>query len=62
MENSDIESETQIIRESVAKLCADFPGEYWRELDRERGYPTKFVQALTDAGYLGCLIREEYGG
>jgi len=62
MENSDIESETQIIRESVAKLCADFPGEYWRELDRERGYPTKFVQALTDAGYLGCLIPEEYGG
>jgi alkylation response protein AidB-like acyl-CoA dehydrogenase len=50
------------IRDSVAKLCEGFPGEYWRELDRERGYPTKFVQALTDAGYLGCLIPEEYGG
>ena len=50
------------IRESVAKLCEDFPGEYWRELDRERGYPTAFVNALTEAGFLGCLIPEAYGG
>jgi alkylation response protein AidB-like acyl-CoA dehydrogenase len=50
------------IREEVRKLCARFPGEYWRELDRERGYPTAFVQALTEAGYLGALIPEEYGG
>lgn len=59
---SDTDDDLQAIRDSVAKLCADFPGEYWRELDRERGYPTAFVQALTDAGYLGCLIPEEYGG
>ena len=50
------------IREEVRKLCARFPGEYWRKLDRERGYPTEFVQALTEAGYLGALIPEEYGG
>ena len=50
------------IREEVRKLCARFPGEYWRELDRERGYPTAFVQALTEAGYLGALIPEQYGG
>jgi hypothetical protein len=50
------------IRNAVAKLCAGFPGEYWRELDRERRYPTKFVRALTEAGYLSCLIPEEYGG
>jgi alkylation response protein AidB-like acyl-CoA dehydrogenase len=50
------------IREEVRKLCARFPGEYWRELDRERGYPTAFVQALTEAGYLGALIPEEFGG
>ncbi|MEI8274503.1 MAG: acyl-CoA dehydrogenase family protein [Hyphomicrobiales bacterium] len=50
------------IRESVRALCARFPGEYWRELDRERGYPTAFVAALTDAGYLAALIPEEYGG
>jgi len=50
------------IRESVAKLCEDFPGEYWRELDRARGYPTAFVDALTEAGFLGCLIPEAYGG
>lgn len=50
------------IRDSVAKLCAEFPGEYWRALDRERAYPEKFVKALTEAGYLGCLIPEEYGG
>jgi acyl-CoA dehydrogenase len=50
------------IRESVRTLCADFPGEYWRNLDRERGYPTEFVAALTKAGFLAALIPEEYGG
>ena len=50
------------IRESVRALCARFPGEYWRTLDRERAYPTEFVGALTDAGFLAALIPEEYGG
>ena len=50
------------IREAVAKLCARFPGEYWRELDRRMAYPAQFVQALTEAGYLSILIPEAYGG
>src|SRR6266700_6456914 len=50
------------IRESVRALCAKFPGEYWRALDRERGYPTEFVAALTRAGFLAALIPEQYGG
>lgn len=50
------------IREAVAKLCAQFPGAYWRRCDREQAYPTAFVQALTEAGYLSALIPEEYGG
>ncbi len=50
------------IRESVRALCAKFPGEYWRALDRERAYPTDFVKALTEAGYLAALIPEEFGG
>jgi acyl-CoA dehydrogenase len=50
------------IREAVIRLCAQFPGEYWRELDRENRYPSEFVNALTEAGYLSVLIPEEYGG
>ena len=50
------------IRDAVRKLCARFPGSYWRALDRERAYPTEFVQALTEAGWLSILIPEEYGG
>ncbi|VAV88861.1 Acyl-CoA dehydrogenase [hydrothermal vent metagenome] len=50
------------IREEVAKLCAKFPGSYWREKDRERDYPIEFVTALTQAGYLSVLIPEEHGG
>ncbi|MCG8469030.1 MAG: acyl-CoA/acyl-ACP dehydrogenase [Gemmatimonadetes bacterium] len=50
------------IREGVGSLCAAYPGTYWRDLDRERAYPTEFVEALTDAGYLAALIPEEYGG
>ena len=50
------------IRHAVAALCERFPGEYWRALDAERGYPTEFVEALTGAGYLAALIPEAYGG
>ena len=50
------------IREAVAKLCARFPGEYWRDLDRRMAYPSEFVGVLTQAGWLSVLIPEEYGG
>ena len=50
------------IREAVRRLCARFPGSYWRELDRDRAYPTQFVNALTEAGFLSVLIPEAYGG
>ena len=50
------------IRVAVRKLCARFPGEYWRRLDRERAYPAEFVAALTESGFLAALIPEEYGG
>ena len=50
------------IRAAVRALCAGFPGEYWRRLDRERGYPSEFVAALSKAGFLAALIPEQYGG
>ncbi|MDO8377464.1 acyl-CoA dehydrogenase family protein [Phenylobacterium sp.] len=50
------------IREAVGRLCAQFPGEYWRALDRDRIYPKEFVTALTEAGFLSVLIPEAYGG
>ena len=59
----DMESENfPEIRDAVRRLCARFPGEYWRDLDRERAYPLAFVKALTEAGFLSVLIPEEYGG
>ncbi|MBP7135003.1 MAG: acyl-CoA/acyl-ACP dehydrogenase [Sphingomonadaceae bacterium] len=50
------------IREEVAKLCQQFPGDYWRAKDKLRAYPTEFVDALGNAGYLAALIPEDYGG
>tara|TARA_R110002111_G_scaffold262444_2_gene338531 strand:+ start:2906 stop:4063 length:1158 start_codon:yes stop_codon:yes gene_type:complete len=50
------------IREAVARLCCDFPGEYWRALDQRDAYPTSFVDALSQAGYLSVMIPEEFGG
>ena len=50
------------IREAVQRICTGYPGEYWRRLEDERAYPTEFVNALTEAGYLAALIPEEYGG
>ena len=58
IESADLAS----IRASVRTLCANFPGEYWRRLDRDRSYPEKFVAALTEAGFLAALIPEQYGG
>ncbi|MBM3490903.1 MAG: acyl-CoA dehydrogenase [Alphaproteobacteria bacterium] len=50
------------IRQGVRKICAEYPGEYWREKDEKSAYPAEFVRALTQAGYLGALIPESYGG
>ncbi len=59
---SDTQDDHADIRAGVRALCAKFPGEYWRALDRERAYPTEFVAALTEAGYLAALIPEDFGG
>ncbi len=50
------------IRDGVRRICADYPATYWRDLDRREAYPSEFVQAMTEAGYLSSLIPEEYGG
>jgi len=60
--HSGQDEEIAQIRDSVRALCANFPGEYWRELDRARAYPKAFVDALTQAGFLAALIPEEFGG
>ncbi len=50
------------IRDAVRRLCAQFPGSYWQTLDRDREYPTEFVQTLNREGFLSVLIPEEFGG
>ncbi|MGI6854651.1 acyl-CoA dehydrogenase family protein [Mesorhizobium sp. 1B3] len=64
MELKDLPQGEEIaqIRQSVRKLCEAFPAEYWRALDRDNAYPTNFVNALSEAGYLSVLIPEEFGG
>jgi len=57
-----VEADWADIREGVARICEKFPNEYWLKLDHASEYPSEFVNALTEAGYLGCLIPEEYGG
>ncbi|HKH75808.1 MAG TPA: acyl-CoA dehydrogenase family protein [Rubrobacteraceae bacterium] len=58
-----IKTEThEELRRGVREVCEGFPNEYWRGLDAERRYPEEFVRAMTEAGYLGALIPEEYGG
>ncbi len=56
------QDEYQDIRDAVRALCAEFPAEYHRRIDAERGYPEEFVQALTEGGWMAALIPEEYGG
>ena len=59
---SHAENDYADIRSEVRKLCAEYPNEYWRKLDRDMAYPADFVKTLGDAGYLSALIPEEYGG
>jgi acyl-CoA dehydrogenase len=54
--------EQRALRAGVAEICKKYPGEYWRELDAKREYPEAFVTELTQSGYLGALIPQEYGG
>jgi acyl-CoA dehydrogenase len=56
------EHDFEDIRDAVRALCAEFPAEYFRKVDDERGYPEAFVNALTEAGWLAALIPQEYGG
>ncbi len=61
----DLDEDYTEIREAVTKICDEYPGEYWRGLEDqgpEGSYPTEFVKELTDAGFLGALLPEEYGG
>ncbi|WP_341990120.1 acyl-CoA dehydrogenase family protein [Azorhizobium sp. AG788] len=61
-EHESVDQSYADIRDAVRKLCAQFPGEYWRKLDREQAYPSAFVDALTQSGFLAALIPESYGG
>ena len=59
MANNELHTD---LRTAVRELCARFPDTYWRELDAKEAYPEKFVETLTEAGYLAALIPEELGG
>src|SRR5580698_10845360 len=50
------------LRESVRKICARYPGTYWSGLEDQQAYPTAFINELTQSGFLGALIPEEFGG
>ena len=62
MTEFDPTAEYSAIREGVARVCAEYPGAYWQDLDVRRAYPTEFVAALIREGYLAAMIPEEYGG
>jgi acyl-CoA dehydrogenase len=60
--NLSLTDEQRALKAGVTEICKRYPGEYWRDLDSRREYPEKFVNELTQAGYMGCLIPAEYGG
>jgi alkylation response protein AidB-like acyl-CoA dehydrogenase len=60
--NLKLTDEQRALKAGVIEICKRYPGEYWRDLDSRREYPEKFVNELTQAGYLACLIPPEYGG
>lgn len=62
MVDFSIPEDHDAIRSAVRELCKDYPDAYWRDLERTKGYPTAFVEAMTEAGWLAVLVPNEYGG
>lgn len=60
--NPYLNEDYNAIREGVRALCAEFPAEYWRRIDEEKGFPEAFVAVMTKAGWLSAMIPEHYGG
>jgi len=60
--NFELSDEQQLIRESVSKLCTDFPDDYWSQKDKDHEFPWDFYGAMAEAGWLGIAIPEAYGG
>ncbi len=60
--NRSLTDEQRALKAGVLEICKRYPGEYWRDLDTRREYPEKFVNELTQAGYLAALIPQEHGG
>ena len=60
--NFDFTPEQERIRAAIREICASFPNDYWRDLDRQRAYPETFVATLTQGGWLAALIPETFGG
>ena len=60
--NFSEDDEQTLIRESVRRLCSDFPDDYWRKCDETHTFPWDFYKALADAGWIGIAIPEKYGG
>ena len=60
--NLSLTEDQRALKAGVVEICKRYPGEYWRDLDSRREYPEKFVNELTQGGYLGALIPQEYGG
>ena len=60
--NPYLNEDYNAIREGVRALCAEFPAEYWRKIDEQKGFPEAFVTAMTEAGWLSAMIPLEYGG
>lgn len=58
----ELDNDYAEIREGVRRICAQYPGAYWRDLEERQAYPVEFVTALTQAGFLAALIPQEYGG
>jgi len=52
----------ELIRKEVSALARSFPPEYWLEKDNKAEYPFEFVKAFAQAGWLGVIVPEEYGG
>ncbi|MCH8885417.1 MAG: acyl-CoA/acyl-ACP dehydrogenase [SAR324 cluster bacterium] len=57
-----VSDDQKALCQSVRDLCARFPETYWRGLEKTSAYPTEFIKALTEGGFLAAMIPEEYGG
>jgi acyl-CoA dehydrogenase len=60
--NFTLSEEQRQIRDSIARICAEYGDEYWYEKDLQHEFPHEFARTFAKEGWFGAIFPEQCGG